>query len=124
MGMVGDLTQLEGQLIIPGSLDTLWQIYDRLTAYDDKLQPQPMLAESWEVTPDSKEITLRLRKGVQFHSGREMTSDDIRANITRAQNPKTGVGQLAPLATWWTEVVQGIKFLHHEALDFSSTSLS
>jgi peptide/nickel transport system substrate-binding protein len=104
MGMVGDLTQLEGQLIIPGSLDTLWQIYDRLTAYDDKLQPQPMLAESWEVTPDDRQITLHLRKGVQFHSGREMTSDDIRANVTRAQNPKTGVGQLAPLATWWTDV--------------------
>jgi peptide/nickel transport system substrate-binding protein len=104
MGMVGDLTQLEGQLIIPGALDTLWQVYDRLTAYDDKLQPQPMLAESWEVTPDAKQITLHLRKGVQFHTGRELTSDDIRANITRAQSPKTGVGQLAPMATWWTEV--------------------
>jgi peptide/nickel transport system substrate-binding protein len=104
MGMVGDLTQLEGQLIIPGALDTLWQIYDRLTAYDDQLQPQPMLAERWEVTPDSKQITLHLRKGVQFHSGRELTSDDIRANISRAQSPKTGVGQLAPLASWWTTV--------------------
>src|SRR5579864_2830639 len=29
MGMVGDLTQLEGQLIMPSTLDTLWQIYDR-----------------------------------------------------------------------------------------------
>ncbi|MBV9582061.1 MAG: hypothetical protein JO057_26055, partial [Chloroflexi bacterium] len=64
MGMVGDLTTLAGQLIIPGALDTLWQIYDRLTTYDDKLQPQPMLAESWEVTPDSKQITLHLRQGV------------------------------------------------------------
>ena len=104
MGLVGDLTALEGQLIIPGALDTLWQIYDRLTAYDDKLQPQPMLAESWEVTPDGKQITLHLRKGVQFHSGRELTSADIQANITRAQSPKTGVGQLAPLASWWTAV--------------------
>ncbi|MCA1644656.1 MAG: ABC transporter substrate-binding protein [Chloroflexi bacterium] len=104
MGMVGDLTQLEGQLIIPGALDTLWQVYDRLTAYDDKMQPQPMLAESWELTPDGKQITLHLRQGVQFHSGRQLTSADIQANITRAQNPKTGVGQLAPLASWWTEV--------------------
>ncbi|MBO0882452.1 MAG: hypothetical protein J2P17_19395 [Mycobacterium sp.] len=91
--MFGDLTQLEGQLISPGALDTLWQIYDRLTAYDDKLQLPPVLAESWDVTPDSNQITLHLRKGVQFHSGREMSSDDIRANISRAQNPKTGVGQ-------------------------------
>ena len=104
MGMVGDLTQIEGQLIVPGALDTLWQVYDRLTAYDDKLQPQPMLAQSWEVSPDSKQITLHLRTKVQFHTGRELTSDDIRANVMRAQSPKTGVGQLAPMATWWTEV--------------------
>jgi len=104
MGMVGDLTALEGQLIIPGALDTLWQVFDRLTAYDDNLKPQPMLAESWEVTPDSKQITLHLRKGVQFHTGRDLTSEDIRANIIRAQNPKTGVGQLAPMASWWTTV--------------------
>jgi peptide/nickel transport system substrate-binding protein len=104
MGMVGDLTAIEGQLIIPGALDTLWQVYDRLTTYDDKLQPQPMLAESWEVSPDSKQITLHLRKGVKFHTGRELTSDDIHANVTRAQSPKTGVGQLAPMASWWTEV--------------------
>jgi peptide/nickel transport system substrate-binding protein len=92
VGMVGDLTALEGHLIIPGALDTLWQIYDRLIAYADRMQPQPMLAERWELTPDGKQITLHLRKGVQFHSGREMTSEDIRANIVRAQNPKTGVG--------------------------------
>jgi peptide/nickel transport system substrate-binding protein len=104
MGMVGDLTQLEGHLIMPSTLDTLWQIYDRLTAYDDKMQPQPMLAESWEVSPDGKRVTLHLRKGVKFHSGRDLTSDDIRANVVRAQNPKTGVGQLSPLASWWTEV--------------------
>jgi len=104
MGMVGDLTQLEGQLIIPGALDTLWQVYDRLTAYDENLKPQPMLAESWEVSPDARQVTLHLRKGVQFHTGREMTSADISANIARAKDPKTGVGQLSPMASWWTEV--------------------
>ena len=97
VGMVGDLTALEGQLIIPGALNTLWQIYDRLIAYDDKTQPQPMLAERWELAPDGTQITLHLRKGVQFHSGRELTSEDIRANVVRAQNPKPVSGNL-----WWS----------------------
>ncbi|HEU0168432.1 MAG TPA: ABC transporter substrate-binding protein [Chloroflexota bacterium] len=104
VGMAGDLTALEGQLIIPAGLDTVWHVFDRLSRYDDKLQPQPMLAESWDLTPDGKQITLHLRKGVQFHSGRELTSDDIKYNVQRASNPKTGVGQLAPLASWWTTV--------------------
>ncbi|MDE3078295.1 MAG: ABC transporter substrate-binding protein, partial [Chloroflexota bacterium] len=104
LGLGSDVTTLEGQLIIPGALDTVWLVFDRLTQYDDKLQPQPMLAESWDVTPDGKQITLHLRRGVQFHTGRELTSDDVKYNIQRASNPKTGVGQLAPLASWWTSM--------------------
>jgi peptide/nickel transport system substrate-binding protein len=99
-----DLTSLEGQLGIPPANDTLWQVYDRLTEYDDQGQPQPRLAESWDASSDYKQITLHLRQGVQYHSGRELTSADIKWNVQRAQDPKVGVGQLAPLARWWTTI--------------------
>ena len=46
-----------------------------LTAYDLQLKPQPMLAESWELSPDATQVKLNLRKGVQWHNGRELTSD-------------------------------------------------
>src|SRR5438309_9349971 len=42
----------------PNAYDTLWLAFDRLTAYDAKLQPQPMLAESWEVSSDYREVKL------------------------------------------------------------------
>ena len=51
-----------------------------------------MLAESWDVSTDFKQIKLNLRKGVQFHSGREFTSDDVKWNCSRVRDPKVGVG--------------------------------
>ena len=56
--------------------------------YDDKLTPQPMLAESWDVSSDLTQIKLNLRKGVQFHTGREFTSDDVKYNLLRVRDPK------------------------------------
>src|SRR5436190_1719335 len=69
VGLIGNITGLEGHLNSNGSTQT-WQVYDRLTAYNDKFQPQPELAESWELNPSFTQIKLNLRRGVQFHSGR------------------------------------------------------
>lgn len=35
------------------------------------------LAESWEVTPDAKEWTFKLRSGVEFHNGQSLTAEDV-----------------------------------------------
>ena len=39
------------------------KIYDGLLEYDTELQPQPSLAESWEVSPDGKSIHLQAAPG-------------------------------------------------------------
>ena len=101
-GYVGDLIGLDGHN--RSGNDGIWFVYDRLTAYDDQLTPTPMLAESWDISPDARQYSFHLRKGVQFHSGRELTSDDVKYNIQRTADPKNGGGQLAPLANWWTAI--------------------
>ncbi|MCX5241194.1 ABC transporter substrate-binding protein [Streptomyces prunicolor] len=62
-------------------------VFNTLTQYDHKtLEPKPSLAESWTQTEDGKSITLKLRKGVTFHSGRAFTSADVRfalENLTK-----------------------------------------
>lgn len=62
-------------------------VYDTLTQYDDNLEPQPRLAESWAWNDDFTELTLHLRQGVQFHTGREMTAEDVKWNIEKVQEP-------------------------------------
>jgi peptide/nickel transport system substrate-binding protein len=99
-----DLSTLNPYTISPVAFDTMWTIFDPLTRYDRQLKPQPMLAESWELTPDLRQITLKLRKGVQFHTGRELTSDDVRWNIERVKDPAAQALQLVNMARWWSSI--------------------
>jgi peptide/nickel transport system substrate-binding protein len=99
-----DLTTLDGHVLIAQNNNTVGQIYDRLIAYDEAMQPQPMLAERWDVSDDSKRVKLTLRQGVQFHTGRELTSDDVKWNVLRVRDPKTGAGQLATQSAWFSRI--------------------
>jgi peptide/nickel transport system substrate-binding protein len=87
-GLIGDLSALDSYVQSPVGLQTTWQAFDRLTQYDANLKPKPMLAESWDINSDYTQIKLNLRKGVQFHSGREFTSDDVKYSIQRLLDPK------------------------------------
>jgi peptide/nickel transport system substrate-binding protein len=44
-------------------------VYETLLAKGPDGEPRPLLAESWEVSEDGLEWTLRLRPGARFHSG-------------------------------------------------------
>jgi peptide/nickel transport system substrate-binding protein len=72
------------------------QIFSTLTLQDQGMNPQPELAESWEVAPDLTWIEFKLRQDVVFHNGKEFTSRDVKFSAERAANPETG-GQLAKL---------------------------
>jgi peptide/nickel transport system substrate-binding protein len=61
-------------------------MYDSLVEWDKDLNVKPALAESWE-TPDPKTWIWHLRKGVKFHSGDEVTADDVKYSIDLQANP-------------------------------------
>lgn len=54
------------------------KIFEGLIWIDGDYEPQPALAESWEVSDDGTEYTFHLRQGVLFHDGTELTSEDVR----------------------------------------------
>ena len=104
VGMAGDLARLNAQRVTPTTLDTIFSCTDALTRYDDKLQPQPVLAESFDVTSDLRTFKFVLRKGVQFHNGRELTSEDIKQNLLWVRDPKSQALQFAAQSAWWTGI--------------------
>lgn len=58
-------------------------IYESLFAMNKNYEPTPVLAESYEVSDDGMVYTIKLRKGVKFHNGKEMTADDVVASMNR-----------------------------------------
>lgn len=60
-----------------------YHIFEPLFAMDENFEPQPVLADSYEVSEDGKEYTIKLLKGVKFHNGKEMTADDVVASLNR-----------------------------------------
>jgi peptide/nickel transport system substrate-binding protein len=63
-------------------------LYNGLTKFDDEMNPIPDLAESWEPSADGLTWTFKLRAGVKFHNGREVTADDVKWTIERILNPE------------------------------------
>ena len=102
-GYQGDPVSLDPMLKVQN--DAVWLgVFERLTSYDANLKPQPMLAESWEVSSDARSTKVNLRKGVQFHNGRELTSDDVKYSLQRAANPKVAAAQYTGMASWFSSV--------------------
>lgn len=60
-------------------------IFNTLAHYDDSLQLQPELAQKWSFSADGKELTLNLREGVKYHTGREFTSADVKFSLEFGQ---------------------------------------
>ncbi len=65
-------------------------IYDTLADYQDGLNAVPQLATGWEINDAQDSVTITLREGVLFHSGREMTAEDVAANLAVFIDPDTG----------------------------------
>jgi peptide/nickel transport system substrate-binding protein len=60
----------------------LLHMMEGLVLRDPKtMADRPGLAESWEVSPDARVFTFKLRKGVKFHDGTPFDAEAVRFNI-------------------------------------------
>src|SRR4029450_1984549 len=63
---------------------------NQLGRFDPDMTPVPELAESWQISPDGLTWTFKLRQGIKFHDGQEMTSDDVKYTLDRLFEVSTG----------------------------------
>ncbi|WP_262030682.1 ABC transporter substrate-binding protein [Microvirga sp. Mcv34] len=64
-------------------------LYEGLVRIDRAGKIQPLLAKSWEVTPDGLTYTFHLQEGVKFHDGSAFDSADVKFAFDRARDPKS-----------------------------------
>lgn len=75
-------------------------VFDPLIWQAPDLSFVPGLAESWEVSEDSKAFTFHLRQDVTFHDGTPLNADAVKFSWDRIMDPatqsKTAIGQMGP----------------------------
>ena len=58
---------------------------------DNSLVAQGDLAESWSVSPDGLNYTIKLKEGVKFHNGDKFTADDVLFTFNRSKDPEQSI---------------------------------
>jgi ABC-type transport system substrate-binding protein len=89
-----------------------YQLYEGLTALDtvamargESKPPVPSLAQSWEIAPDGKTYTFKIRRGVKFSTGRPLTAQAVKKSLDRA----IAVHKREAITTFgWTDQISGI----------------
>ena len=94
----GAMAQANVLRIVPHSnlaiLDPIWttaymsrnhgyMIYDTLFGTDENAKIKPQMVESWTESADHRLWTFKLRKGLEFHDGKPVTSEDVVASLQR-----------------------------------------
>src|SRR5256712_2285018 len=61
----------------------LYAVHDAMAKAMPGSTAAPSLAESWQVSPDGRVYDFTLRKGVKFHNGDTLTSEDVKFSFER-----------------------------------------
>jgi peptide/nickel transport system substrate-binding protein len=69
-----------------------YMIYDTLFAMDASGKPRPQMVDTWTTSPDGLKWTFKLRDGLKWHDGKDVTAEDCIASLRR-WGKRSGIGQ-------------------------------
>ncbi len=67
----------------------LYNVFETLTKIGSDGKVTPLLAESWEVSPDLKTVTFKLRRDVKFQNGEPFNAQTVKYSFERAGGEKS-----------------------------------
>lgn len=73
-----------------GSIAVQQAYVESLTSIASDGSVEPFLSQSFEVSPDGKTYTFKLRPNVKFHNGDTLSATDVKANIERVKTKVKG----------------------------------
>lgn len=78
-GIVGEPTHINPILAqaMEVDADMVQLVYSSLFSYDDTGKLRPSLAEGYELLEDGKKYVVKIRPGVKWHDGQDLTADDV-----------------------------------------------
>jgi peptide/nickel transport system substrate-binding protein len=90
VGLAADVTSMDPHFLnLQPNLNISWHVFDALTHVDEDTRLIPGLAASWRaIDPTTWEF--RLRRGVRFHDGAELTAEDVVFSIERTLKVPNG----------------------------------
>jgi peptide/nickel transport system substrate-binding protein len=96
IGLAADVTSMDPHFvnIQPNNL-VAWHVFDALTRVDENARLVPGLAESWKAT-DATTWEFKLRRGVKFHDGSELTAEDVVYSLDRPATITNSPGSFVP----------------------------
>lgn len=75
------------------------QIFASPLQYSESWEPEPYLAQSWEVSEDGLTVTLNLVDNATFHDGTPITSEDVKFSIETIKANHPFQTMLAPVTS-------------------------
>ena len=84
----------------------------------DTYEWEPALATAWEVSKDGKTFTFQLRKGVQWHDGKELTAKDVKFSFDALTDPQNRY-KTAHVRPYY-EGIAGAKILDSHKIQFTT----
>jgi ABC-type transport system substrate-binding protein len=92
------------------------QVFEGLVRLNSKLDVMPALSEYWLISEDGRRMIFILKRGVKFHHGREMDSQDVKFSFERLLRRETQ----SPFAQLFTaKVIGAAEFREGKAADVS-----
>ncbi len=74
-------------------------IFEQLVTRDENNGVIAELAEGWEISSDGLTYTFKIRSGIKFHNGKELTAGDVKASFERYKRMALAKVTLAPVTS-------------------------